>query len=225
MSGAENNLLTIKRTSAGGRNERSEKRRIWPADRPDFLHFTLTKENRDTQWAVNLVARLCQLRPHNFSMAGMKDRRAVTAQRMCVYRVEKQRMEAAAKGLRHGVWLSDFNYCSEKLQLGSLWGNRFNVVLRGVDAASLQGVHPFSTRAQEWERVGFLNYFGSQRFGTCGVSTAKIGQLILGARWEEAVKELLAPRDEAHGRNCSVKGYYVPGLTHSLPFQANSARR
>jgi len=73
-------------------------------------------------------------------------------------------------------------------------------VLREVDKNSLEGKHPFSARAQEWERVGFLNYFGSQRFGTCGVSTAKIGQLILGARWEEAVRELLVSREEAHGK-------------------------
>ena len=31
-----------------------------------------------------------------------------------------------------------------------------------------------SERVEKWERHGFLNYFGSQRFGSCGVNTAEI---------------------------------------------------
>lgn len=55
-------------------------------------------------------------------------------------------------------------------------------------------------RVERWSTDGFLNYFGHQRFGACGVSTADVGRLILSGEWEEAVRKILSPREDARGK-------------------------
>ena len=58
-----------------------------------------------------------------------------------------------------------------------------------------------TSRIDEWKQTGFLNYFGTQRFGSCGGTNAEVGRLILAGRWKEAAELLLMPRDEAKGNN------------------------
>lgn len=33
------------------------KRKIWPEGRPDYLHFTMSKENKDSHYALSLMAK------------------------------------------------------------------------------------------------------------------------------------------------------------------------
>lgn len=64
-----------------------------------------------------------------FGIAGTKDRRAITSQRVSAYRVEIQRIKKLKPQLR-GIVLSGFGYSDHELKLGDLWGNRFSIVLR-----------------------------------------------------------------------------------------------
>uniref|UniRef100_A0A915DEX0 TRUD domain-containing protein n=1 Tax=Ditylenchus dipsaci TaxID=166011 RepID=A0A915DEX0_9BILA len=147
-------------------------------------------------FCLNLIARLSGCKPKVFHVAGTKDRRAITSQLVCAYRVTKEKLLKTASNLR-GIWISNLHYSKQRLQLGSSNGNRFSVVLRDigdVGEAELKG------RIEKWASGGFLNYFGHQRFGSCGVSTAEIGRLILSGKWEEAVKTILEPRETARGQ-------------------------
>ena len=65
----------------------------------------------------------------NLGTRGMKDRRAVTAQRVSVYRCEADRVKQLNSRLR-GIRLSDFSYEHKPCVLGDLWGNRFDIALR-----------------------------------------------------------------------------------------------
>ncbi|VDO94771.1 unnamed protein product [Soboliphyme baturini] len=68
----------------------SRKRKFWPKDRGEYCRFVLYKENRDTPEAVSIVA----LKPANISVAGNKDRRAVTSQLATVYRTDASDLAA-----------------------------------------------------------------------------------------------------------------------------------
>jgi tRNA pseudouridine13 synthase len=152
-----------------------------------------------------------RLKPSIFSVSGTKDRRAVTTQRVSVYRVDKSKLV----NLRiRGIWLSQFSYSDKKLQLGDNYGNRFSIILRLADIFLLwiynhinflRDIPSFlkeddlRERIDKWEHHGFLNYFGSQRFGSCGVNTAEVGRCILAENWQLAVQMLLAQREEAKG--------------------------
>ncbi|EFJ27792.1 hypothetical protein SELMODRAFT_411697 [Selaginella moellendorffii] len=58
------------------------------------------------------------------------------------------------------------------LALGELSGNRFNVILRDVVAESENAI---KEAAEGMGNSGFINYYGLQRFGSCGVPTHAIG--------------------------------------------------
>ncbi|GFH06137.1 tRNA pseudouridine synthase D [Haematococcus lacustris] len=86
--------------------------------------------------------------------AGSKDKRGVTQQWVTGFKIDPHQLA----GLRHSHWcrnirVGNFSYVAEPIELGQLAGNRFNILLRAVRA------------------LGFVNYFGLQRFGTAGVPT------------------------------------------------------
>jgi tRNA(Glu) U13 pseudouridine synthase TruD len=64
----------------------------------------------------------------------------------------------------------------------------------------------FSQRVEKWKKLGFINYFGAQRFGTCEINTAEVGRLILAQKWEEAVRLTLKPRNSE--TNCENFDFY-----------------
>uniref|UniRef100_A0A8R1TT44 TRUD domain-containing protein n=1 Tax=Onchocerca volvulus TaxID=6282 RepID=A0A8R1TT44_ONCVO len=175
--------------------KRTRKRRTWPADRPDFVHFTLCKENKDTHYALSVISKFLGMKISSFGICGTKDRRALTTQRVSLYRCEIERLQQLNAKL-HGIMLTDFTFNSEPCKLGNLWGNRFKIILRDV--------HPFSEddlidRIEDFKSNGFINYFGTQRFGSCASNTAEIGIAILKKQWEVALKAILKPRNAHRG--------------------------
>uniref|UniRef100_A0A915B911 TRUD domain-containing protein n=1 Tax=Parascaris univalens TaxID=6257 RepID=A0A915B911_PARUN len=172
------------------RKNDNRKRKIWPEGRPDYLHFTMSKENKDSHYALSLMAKFLGIKASNFGICGTKDRRGVTSQRVSVYRIDADRVRALNSRLR-GIRLSDFEYCAKPCALGQLWGNQFRIILRcisGCEDAEL------CARVEDFKCNGFINYFGTQRFGSCGVATAEVGRAIIKKQYEEAVRTILKQR-------------------------------
>uniref|UniRef100_A0A1I8EBV8 TRUD domain-containing protein n=1 Tax=Wuchereria bancrofti TaxID=6293 RepID=A0A1I8EBV8_WUCBA len=172
-------------------DNRPKKRRTWPVNRPDYVHFTLCKENKDTHYALSVISKFLGIKNSSFGICGTKDRRALTTQRVSLYRCEIERLRKLNAKLR-GIRLTDFTSSSKPCKLGDLWGNRFKIILRDV--------HPFSetdliSRIEDFKANGFINYFGTQRFGSCAFNTAEIGIAILKKQWEVALKSILKPRN------------------------------
>ncbi|KAF0637181.1 hypothetical protein FPSE5266_01083 [Fusarium pseudograminearum] len=181
----------------GGRDEK-------PAG--EYLHFTLFKENRDTMDAVNQISRFLKVKPQVIGYAGTKDRRASTVQR-CSVRYMRPRNLAGINGRIWGVSTGDYEYKDKPVYLGQLLGNEFVIAIK---SCQMVGENSDESIAQQVEKLkknvdsslshmnehGWINYFGHQRFGTHEVGTHQIGQLILGDKYEEAVKSLLHYDDE-----------------------------
>ncbi len=78
-------------SSVGGGGEldkRSQQGMYWKGgEHCRFLRFTVTKSNRDTMELVMYLSKLMRATPKLFSYAGTKDKRGVTSQRLCVYKV------------------------------------------------------------------------------------------------------------------------------------------
>jgi tRNA pseudouridine13 synthase len=62
-----------------------------------------------------------------------------------------------------------------------LWGNRFSVALRFIDKSISN--ESISKNVKNIEKLGFINYFGMQRFGSYSVRTHQIGKEILNHNW------------------------------------------
>eukprot|EP01126_Amoeba_proteus_P021445 TRINITY_DN2179_c0_g1_i10.p1 TRINITY_DN2179_c0_g1~~TRINITY_DN2179_c0_g1_i10.p1 ORF type:complete len:145 (-),score=16.38 TRINITY_DN2179_c0_g1_i10:124-558(-) len=72
----------------------------WPKDKPDFLMFTLYKENKDTTNALVLISHFLKINPKVFNTSGTKDKRAVTTQKVTAYRVPARKLLEINKKLQ-----------------------------------------------------------------------------------------------------------------------------
>ena len=179
-------IIRVKRKKQDNRGHKN-----WPRDRPRFLHFTLFKQNCETFEAIGGLAAKTHVDPKHFSYAGTKDRRGRTLQRVSVsMTTAKQVLGAAAANWK--VEVGDFAYEKFDMKLGDLAGNRFDLAIRNVPADSEE----LESALKHFQKHGFINYFGTQRFGTsASVPTSAIGKALLSSHFEEAIDLILRPRE------------------------------
>ncbi|KAK2514563.1 hypothetical protein Q9233_014931 [Columba guinea] len=184
--------------AAGKKALANPRKHSWPKSRGSYCHFVLYKENKDTMDAINVLSKFLRVKPNIFSYMGTKDKRAITVQEIAVLRITAQRLAHLNKCLMN-FKLGNFSYKNHPLKLGELQGNHFTVVLRnitGTDDQIEQAMHSL-------REIGFINYYGMQRFGTTAVPTYQIGRAILQNNWNEVMDLILKPRPGAE------KGYLV----------------
>lgn len=135
------------------------------ASAPPYIHFTLQKTNRDSQEALHWLARFFKLDSRGrasstqmLSVAGTKDKRAVTVQRVALQRGrrtlaevwdmanhigqpltsdrndkrKRTQTDALTTRAERGLRVAHLAYATEPLQLGQLQGNQFTITLRDV---------------------------------------------------------------------------------------------
>ncbi|CAN8018839.1 unnamed protein product [Ixodes persulcatus] len=166
------------------------KRRYWPFGRGNYTTFALYKENADTMEAVNMIASVLRFKPSCFAYAGTKDKRGKTCQLVSVYRVPARNL----LGLNKRKWalvIGNVSYEEKGIKLGDLLGNRFAIILRDVVGSRSD----IEEAVQSLSEKGFINYYGTQRFGTTSVSTQEIGRELLKGNYEAAVHLVLKPRE------------------------------
>lgn len=147
-----------------------------PCGEGEHLFVKIEKRELTTQEAMEKLARHCGISPDKISSAGLKDKEAVSKQTLCLPVKLAENLDTFADP-RMKI-LSAIPH-RNKLKTGHLHGNRFKIVLRGVDRS-------LDRRAEELRDLilekGFPNYFGSQRFGHEG-STARLGfELLRGGK-------------------------------------------
>lgn len=125
----------------------------------DFLHLVLIKKNIDTMAAVRRICSKLGILEKRVSYAGVKDKFAVSAQRIGIYKLSSDRVECVMKEM-HIYPIGR----GGKVFLGDLWGNRFTVCLRGINL-SVNEVRYHINQTLERLDGKFPNYFGDQRFG------------------------------------------------------------
>ncbi|XP_078409315.1 pseudouridylate synthase 7 homolog isoform X1 [Cetorhinus maximus] len=170
----------------------------WPKSRGSYCHFVLYKENKDTMDAINVLSKYLRVKPNIFSYMGTKDKRAITVQEIAVVKITAQRLSHLNKCLMN-FKLGNFSYKKYPLKLGELQGNHFTVVLRNITGSNEQ-VEQAMTSLRD---IGFINYYGMQRFGTTAVPTYHVGKAILHNKWSEVIDLILKPRPGAE------RGYLV----------------
>ncbi|KAF5390713.1 hypothetical protein D9757_002685 [Collybiopsis confluens] len=199
----------------GGR-ERDQNEHAPRGTFPPFIHFTLQKTNRDTQDALSHLSRMLKVDVKSLSVAGTKDKRGVTAQRVSLKRgsktvedvwrlangVENGRKtvaEALTQRGERGVRVTDLKYRKAGLELGLLKGNGFVITLRSVQVDSMETMDKALSIVKD---NGFINYYGlftsMQRFGTASVPTHAIGLALLQSDWQKAASLILQPRHGEH---------------------------
>jgi tRNA pseudouridine13 synthase len=137
----------------------------------EHLFITFRKRGLTTPDAVRALARALEVDPRGAGWAGMKDRHAVTTQTVSfALPMARDAAIAASKIAIPGLDVLEAQRHDNKLKPGHLIGNRFTIVLRGVDPARLADAR---AALEEAGRVGVPNAFGPQRFGRDGDNPAR----------------------------------------------------
>lgn len=143
--------------------------------------------------------------------SGMKDKRGVTTQFCTLHQRNPYEIDwvnrandrqggggNSSKGGFALVRVGNFKFVDEELRLGRLRGNRFDVVLRNVrtnDDHSRETTKDIVLKsAASLKQYGFVNYFGTQRFGKFH-DTHLAGILLLKGDFEGLVDIIMKPKE------------------------------
>ena len=168
----------------------SPKDRILKGGTPTkVLTATLVKCNISTLEAICDIARLLTIPTDDIGYAGMKDKDAITAQRISLRGVSIEKAQAIESPF---FFLTDFEYGKGVIQRGALRGNRFTILVR--TPVPLSDPAFGSTVARALERVateGFYNFFYLQRFSMPRLRNYQWAYDILRGDYKQAVLDIL----------------------------------
>lgn len=161
-----------------------------PSGQGTHTYLWIEKRGIPTMELVHRLAHALGRGPRECGVAGLKDARAVTRQWVSIEHVDP----AKAAGLRGDGWqVLRVSQHTNKLRIGHLKGNRFDLIVRGACAGAADRARAVLDRLQ---RLGMPNHFGPQRFGTRG-DTHRLGLAMLQRRWQAVCDLLLGgPRDD-----------------------------
>jgi tRNA pseudouridine13 synthase len=136
-----------------------------PSGEGDHLYVLFTKRGLTTDEAAGRIARATAVPMRDVGIAGMKDKVAVTTQTISLPVPPKGGAELEAKVgdlSLEGITIHGARRHTNKLRTGHLYGNRFAIVVRGVERERVEEV---VTTLEAVGREGLPNAFGAQRFG------------------------------------------------------------
>lgn len=139
--------------------------------------FLIEKVGRDTLEVVLDVARELHVDRKRMGFAGMKDKRAVTRQWLCVSNSEVEDIEKLRDKL-YKVDILKIMQNEKKLRIGQLVGNKFRLLIRDTEDPEKDSEIANEILA-ELARRGVPNYYGWQRFGKKRSNTHLVGKALL----------------------------------------------
>jgi len=150
-----------------------------------YIHFTLVKKNWETIRALNYIRKKIGVSLKRFGIAGMKDKKAITAQRVSLW---KGRVEDLSRLKLFDMYLKNFEYAEERITLGNATGNRFTITICDIP----HNKREILTRIRRFQKIaltkGIPNYYGAQRFGR---DNTKVGLAIKRGELKRAVEIIL----------------------------------
>jgi len=149
--------------------------------------YRVSKRKLTSMEALARVAREAGVAPGEVSIAGLKDRQGVTVQYMSA--PGGRRVQLSEPSIK----IETLGSSARALSSQDSAGNAFAIVLRDVSSAEAKTLHE---NLEPVRRHGLPNYFGEQRFGNLRGHQGWIARDLALGRSEEALKRLLASRNE-----------------------------
>ena len=152
----------------------------------EHVLLQIEKRNINTQWLADQLARYAGIPKRDVSYAGLKDRNALTRQWFSLGLAGAAEPDWENLNIENVRVLQHVRH-RRKLRRGTLQGNRFQLVVRGLhgDLAALEA------RLQQVAQQGVPNYFGEQRFGHDGANLQQAIAMFRGKRIKDRHKRSL----------------------------------
>jgi tRNA pseudouridine13 synthase len=165
-----------------------------------FLLVNVTAKNWETNDLIREFANKLHISKKRISFAGTKDKRAVTSQIFCFFRVKADQV--------HQISIPDvtsniLHYTTKRVDIGNLKGNKFTTVIRNIEQ-SIKKEHAEKMLQQLQSLRGFPNFFGVQRFGGIRPITHKVGRAMVSADFKKAVMIYLTETSEFESEDAIV---------------------
>ena len=149
--------------------------------------------------ALDAKARLAHLvgvSEHDIGFAGLKDRAALTSQRISIQNLKHPDILGAIN--EDNFFVKNIRRGKAVVAPGDLWGNRFTIVVRLAMPQAPSAVSDARRTMDEINESGFWNFFYLQRFGTPRLISHRLGRLLARGEYELTVKTFLthtSPRE------------------------------
>lgn len=189
-----------------------------------YLICRLVKKDWELQHAVKELAKRLGISHRRIGWGGTKDRHAVTSQLISLYNITP---EQAGNVRLKDITIEVLGHSQHPLSLGSLKGNRFGIVIRGLEGDDITDqVEAVTGTAAD----GLPNYYGIQRFGVIRPLTHLIGEYILKGDFESAVLTYIGkafpeePEEIRAARNSFLETRDSAGALHNLPVSMSYER-
>ncbi|MDD2614184.1 MAG: tRNA pseudouridine(13) synthase TruD [Methanosarcina sp.] len=149
-----------------------------------YLILELTKRNWDTHHLTRTLARTLQISQKRINVAGTKDRRALTTQKISIFDIDASEIE---KIRLKDIELKVLGRSRKSVELGDLWGNDFIITIRNIDYSPEETNKLLEKTTNEiLAQSGVPNFFGVQRFGSIRPVTHLVGKAIVEGDFEKA---------------------------------------
>ncbi|KAK8803459.1 hypothetical protein WA158_001153 [Blastocystis sp. Blastoise] len=161
--------------------------------------LTIEKNGIETTELINSISTVLKIPQSWISIAGIKDKKAVTTQYMNIRNVQSGIIKNKLETIPN-ISVGNFLYTKDMLSVGQLWGNQFTILIRDINSIvsndSIDRV--FKTIVEE----GFPNTYGSQRVGQEKyINTAPlIGKYIIEEDYKHAIDCILTPENTGDDR-------------------------
>lgn len=188
----------------------------------------IEKIGRTTLDVLLDISRDLHIDRKRMGFAGMKDKKAITRQWICIANMDLDSQMKEILSLKDDIYKTKFLKVTrgrKKLRLGQLKGNKFKILIRDVDDVENSLIRA-NNILKELEITGVPNYFGWQRFGKPRTNTHLVGKALIENNLEEAVRIYIGnPSKEEHNDNQNARKAYDDGdFEKSLELMAKGMR-
>ena len=186
----------------------------------------IEKIGRTTLDVVLDIARDLHIDRKRMGFAGMKDKKALTRQWICIANMDSEEQFKQVENL--DIYKTDFLEITrgrKKLRMGQLKGNKFRILIRDLDDIELSA-DVANEVLKELEIAGVPNYYGWQRFGKPRTNTHLVGEALIQNDLAEAVRRYVGnPSEEESLENQQARQAYDDGdLEKSLELMGKGMR-
>ncbi len=153
------------------------------------IYATLVKCNISTFEAATDISRSLGIQEKDVSFAGLKDKNAITAQKISI---RKSNLQSVSTLRSPYYFLKEIVSGNGIAERGNLEGNRFTILVRTERSFfDPERFSHFANYLQDVKEHGFANFFYLQRFGVSRLRNFHWARLILQGKYEDAVCDFL----------------------------------
>ena len=188
----------------------------------------IEKLGRTTLDVLLDIARDLHISRKRMGFAGMKDKKALTRQWICISNMDSDAQLEEVLALKDQIYNTKFLKVErgrKKLRMGQLKGNKFRILIRDIEDIN-QATITANSVLKQLEVTGVPNYFGWQRFGKPRTNTHLVGEALIQNDLKKAVDRYIGnPSEEEHLENQKARKAYDEGnLEESLSLMSKGMR-